>query len=122
MRFGHAAAAPQLRRRGLHAQVLSSRPSSLFTPSHLFLRLHIGLGAGKIGLVHVGGEVSLDEKRVEFLITGEPLAQVSACEHAALPGEVPSSLSQFNVALCHRCLGIYFSLRCELDLRAAALR
>ena len=51
------------------------------------LRLHIGLGAGKIGLVHVGGEVNLDERRVEFLITGEPLAQV----HLHLPSFFSSS-------------------------------
>jgi len=37
------------------------------------LRLHIGLGAGKISFVHVGGE----DNTLEFLITGHRLYQVS---------------------------------------------
>eukprot|EP01126_Amoeba_proteus_P038719 TRINITY_DN404_c0_g2_i2.p1 TRINITY_DN404_c0_g2~~TRINITY_DN404_c0_g2_i2.p1 ORF type:complete len:225 (-),score=51.67 TRINITY_DN404_c0_g2_i2:48-641(-) len=36
------------------------------------LRLHIGIGSGRLGFVHVGG---VNEK-MEFLITGEPLEQV----------------------------------------------
>lgn len=48
------------------------------------MSLHIGIGAGKLGLVHVGGE----NNRKEFLITGDPLNQTSLCEQAASPGEV----------------------------------
>jgi len=48
------------------------------------LRLHIGIGAGEIGGVHVGGV----SKRSEFFISGQVLEQVSACEKQAQPGEV----------------------------------
>ena len=48
------------------------------------LSLRVGLGAGEVFTVHVGGE----HGRWEFLIAGAPLIQVSAAEHAAQPGEV----------------------------------
>lgn len=47
------------------------------------LRLHIGIGAGPVSGIHVGGT----NNRVEFFISGEVLEQVSACEKQASPGE-----------------------------------
>eukprot|EP01129_Flabellula_baltica_P010764 TRINITY_DN4589_c0_g1_i1.p1 TRINITY_DN4589_c0_g1~~TRINITY_DN4589_c0_g1_i1.p1 ORF type:complete len:1503 (+),score=306.15 TRINITY_DN4589_c0_g1_i1:48-4556(+) len=48
------------------------------------LTLHIGIGAGNISGVHVGGV----KGRSEFILAGQPLDQVSECEKAALSGEV----------------------------------
>jgi hypothetical protein len=47
------------------------------------LRLHIGIGAGEVGGVHVGGV----NGKHEFFISGQVLEQVSACEKQAQPGE-----------------------------------
>jgi hypothetical protein len=43
-----------------------------FSVEGCVLRLHIGIGTGRLGFVHVGGV----KDRMEFLITGEPLEQV----------------------------------------------
>lgn len=48
------------------------------------LTLHIGVGAGEIWGIVVGGV----KNHMEFLIAGQPLEQVSLCEAAAKPGEV----------------------------------
>eukprot|EP01125_Pyxidicula_operculata_P003722 TRINITY_DN1498_c1_g1_i1.p1 TRINITY_DN1498_c1_g1~~TRINITY_DN1498_c1_g1_i1.p1 ORF type:complete len:1676 (-),score=371.59 TRINITY_DN1498_c1_g1_i1:567-5594(-) len=48
------------------------------------LTLHIGIGAGHVTGVHVGGV----NDRIEFILAGEPLDQVAACEKAAASGEV----------------------------------
>jgi class 3 adenylate cyclase len=48
------------------------------------LKLHIGIGAGRIAALHVGGVAD----RREFMIAGEPLDQVGSCEKQAEPGEV----------------------------------
>jgi adenylate cyclase 10 len=48
------------------------------------LTLHIGIGAGEINGLHVGGVAD----RLEFLIAGDPLDQASHCEAAAKSGEV----------------------------------
>lgn len=48
------------------------------------LTLHIGIGAGLIHGLHVGGVSS----RMEFLIAGPPLEQAAHCEEAAKSGEV----------------------------------
>ena len=47
------------------------------------LRLHIGMGAGEVGGVHVGGTMN----RSEFFISGQVLEQVSSCEKQATPGK-----------------------------------
>lgn len=48
------------------------------------LALRIGLGAGEVAAVHIGGVYG----RWEFVITGSPLKQVSQAESLAQPGEV----------------------------------
>jgi class 3 adenylate cyclase len=48
------------------------------------LTLHIGIGAGVIHGLHVGGI----SNRMEFLIAGAPLEQAAHCEEAAKSGEV----------------------------------
>lgn len=48
------------------------------------LRIHIGVGAGQIAGIHVGGI----RGRNEFFIAGKPLDQVGSCEAQAEPGEV----------------------------------
>lgn len=48
------------------------------------LSLRIGLGAGDVAAIHVGGVYG----RWEFVITGSPLNQVSQAEAEAQPGEV----------------------------------
>jgi len=48
------------------------------------LSLRIGLGAGNVAAMHVGGVYG----RWEFVITGSPLNQVSQAEAKAQPGEV----------------------------------
>ena len=45
------------------------------------LRLHIGIGAGQVSGVNVGGN------QVEFFVSGQVLEQVSSCEKQAAPGE-----------------------------------
>jgi class 3 adenylate cyclase len=55
-----------------------------FKVSEEVLTLHVGIGAGMISGIHVGGVGA----RIEFLIAGEPLNQVSECERLAQPGEV----------------------------------
>eukprot|EP01127_Copromyxa_protea_P016779 TRINITY_DN5057_c0_g1_i1.p1 TRINITY_DN5057_c0_g1~~TRINITY_DN5057_c0_g1_i1.p1 ORF type:complete len:1540 (-),score=346.83 TRINITY_DN5057_c0_g1_i1:24-3995(-) len=48
------------------------------------LKVHAGLGVGKLTGLHVGG---LDD-RIEYMIAGEALDQMSICEKLAAPGEV----------------------------------
>ena len=48
------------------------------------LRLHIGVGAGEVTGIHIGGT----NEKMEFFISGSVLDQVSSCEKQALPGEV----------------------------------
>ena len=48
------------------------------------LTLHSGVGAGELTGLFVGGV----SNRIEYLIDGEPLKQVSACEKDAESGQV----------------------------------
>ena len=48
------------------------------------LTLHSGVGAGELTGIYVGGVAN----RIEYLIDGKPLTQVSACEKDAASGEV----------------------------------
>ena len=52
--------------------------------TNCILRLHIGVGAGEIAGINVGG----NSNQVEFFISGQVLEQVSSCEKQAEPGEV----------------------------------
>ena len=78
--------------RGLGYSCLLASQCALAMQEHLhqydadgcLLTLHIGIGAGEIAGIVVGGVAN----RVEFLIAGEPMDQVAACEAAAKSGEV----------------------------------
>ncbi len=48
------------------------------------LSLHLGLGAGEVSTVHIGGVFG----RWEFVLTGAPLVQVSVAEQRAQSGQV----------------------------------
>jgi hypothetical protein len=47
------------------------------------LKLHIGIGAGPVSGVYIGGA----NNQTEFFISGQVLEQVSSCEKQAAPGE-----------------------------------
>lgn len=63
----------------------------------LKLTLHIGIGAGEVGGIYVGGAKDVDFadkdgktvglERIEYFISGDVLEQVSSCEKQAQPGE-----------------------------------
>ncbi len=71
------------------------------------LQVHIGLGAGTVVGMHVGG----GNDRCEYVIGGEPLQQITGAEHLAKAGEIVVSpqawklihndvrLSNFNAVL-----------------------
>lgn len=53
---------------------------------HVFqVRLHMGMGAGKLSMLHIGGE----ENRWEFLLIGEPLVTLGPAVGGASPDQVP---------------------------------
>lgn len=54
-----------------------------FDAEGIVIRLHIGISAGKLFCLHVGGEV-----RTEFAITGEALVEAATCQAVAKPGQV----------------------------------
>eukprot|EP01125_Pyxidicula_operculata_P011726 TRINITY_DN3840_c0_g1_i1.p1 TRINITY_DN3840_c0_g1~~TRINITY_DN3840_c0_g1_i1.p1 ORF type:complete len:2470 (+),score=543.28 TRINITY_DN3840_c0_g1_i1:39-7448(+) len=69
-----------------------------YTAEGCLLTLHSGIGAGGISGLHVGGV----NGRLEYLIAGEPLEQVSECEKRAQPGQVYISHDAWqNVRLTH---------------------
>ena len=78
--------------RGLGYSTLLASQCALAMQEHLhqyeadgcLLTLHIGIGAGEIAGIVVGGVAN----RMEFLIAGQPMDQVAACEAAAKSGEV----------------------------------
>src|SRR5262249_11087142 len=51
---------------------------------HGQLRLKVGIGAGEVVTVHVGGGYG----RWEVVVAGDPLGQMSAAVHHAQPGDV----------------------------------
>lgn len=78
--------------RGLGYSTLLASQCALAMQEHLhqyeadgcLLTLHIGIGAGEIAGIVVGGVAN----RMEFLIAGQAMDQVAACEAAAKSGEV----------------------------------
>ena len=53
------------------------------------LRMHIGIGAGEVTGIHIGGEMSsTGNQRIEFFISGSVLDQVTSCEKEAGAGEI----------------------------------
>lgn len=53
------------------------------------LRLHVGIGAGEVAGIYIGGEVnSVGIERAEFFIAGQVLEQVTSCVKEAGPGEI----------------------------------
>jgi class 3 adenylate cyclase/tetratricopeptide (TPR) repeat protein len=65
------------------------------------LSLRVGIGAGDIFAVHVGGMY----RRWEFLITGSPLVQVNQAEKQARPGDVVLSPRAWQLVQ-DRCTGL----------------
>jgi len=61
------------------------------------LSLHIGLGAGTVSAMHIGGVYG----RWQLLLSGAPLAQVSAAERQAEPGQVILSPEAWELASAH---------------------
>jgi class 3 adenylate cyclase len=68
-----------------------------YTVGSTTLRLHIGMGAGSITGIHVGGV----QGRLEFFIAGDPIRQVSECEVAAQPGEIFISPELYSILKKH---------------------
>ncbi len=66
----------------------------------LHLSLHVGLGAGDVFAASVGGVLG----RWEFVVAGDPLAQISAAERQAQPGQVVLSPQAWELVE-ERCLG-----------------
>ena len=55
----------------------------------IVLKLHMGVGAGRISSFIVGGHgPSLDEKKWEYFIAGEPIQQMSDAAEIATSGEL----------------------------------
>ena len=53
------------------------------------LSVKIGIGMGKVSVLHLGGVY----KRMEYIAVGEPLLEAFTAEHHATPGDVsPSDL------------------------------
>lgn len=67
---------------------------------HLNLSLRVAVGAGEILVATIGGILG----RWELLVAGDPLAQVSAIEHAARPGDVVLSAEAWELVQAH-CRG-----------------
>jgi len=65
-------------------ELLESMSSYEVEGTGCVLRLHIGVGAGEISGIHIGGT----NHQLEFFISGQVLEQVSSCEKIASPGEV----------------------------------
>ncbi|MCA9992712.1 MAG: AAA family ATPase [Anaerolineales bacterium] len=64
------------------------------------LSMQIGIGAGYVSAVHLGGVLD----RVEFLLSGSPLAQMSRAEELARPGQVVLSPEAWQL-IQHVCVG-----------------
>lgn len=52
------------------------------------LSVKIGIGMGKVSVLHLGGV----HKRMEYIAVGEPLLEAFTAEHHATPGDVRASL------------------------------
>lgn len=91
--------------RGLGYSCLLASQCALAMQEHLhqyeadgcLLTLHIGIGAGDISGMVVGGVAN----RMEFLIAGPPMDQVAACEAAAKSGEVYISYEAASLIKSH---------------------
>lgn len=66
------------------------------TPT-LHLRMRLGIGAGEVAAVHLGGVFG----RWEFFLTGEPLVQMSLAEGQAEPGQVLLSPAAWALVEAH---------------------
>jgi class 3 adenylate cyclase len=80
------------------------------------LQLHVGMGAGKVTGIHVGGV----QGRLEFFIAGHPIEQLSSCEEQALPGQVFISPELHKIVKKH-AIGEYVLTNFRLDAIAHPL-
>ncbi len=70
------------------------------TESGMRLSLHIGISAGEVLTAHIGGLFG----RWEFLVTGEPLVEMSLAERQAQPGQTILAPSAWKL-VADRCAG-----------------
>lgn len=68
------------------------------------LSVKIGIGMGKVSVLHLGGVY----KRMEYIAVGEPLLEAFTAEHHATPGDVSSLVLVFPVM----CLNGWPWVRC----------
>ncbi|MEI6043863.1 MAG: adenylate/guanylate cyclase domain-containing protein [Chloroflexota bacterium] len=86
---------------GLTVQAhLQQATFAVSTDQHPNLTLKIGIGAGEVFTMHVGGVWG----RWELLVAGDPLVQIGAAEHQARPGDVVLS-PQAWALVADECLG-----------------
>ena len=86
------------------------------------LSLHIGVGAGNVRVLQVGGEVPPDTKipRYEYVICGSPLDQVAIAEPLAAIGETVISpqawqyVDQFVGLVCFTAFAAFYALNYDL--------
>eukprot|EP00042_Codosiga_hollandica_P050953 m.618782 g.618782 ORF g.618782 m.618782 type:complete len:1572 (-) comp58191_c0_seq1:134-4849(-) len=60
---------------------------------HDSLRLHMGIGAGQLTCLHVGGVFS----RWEYVVSGPPMSQIAVAEPLAMPGETVISPEAYDM-------------------------
>src|SRR5262245_31747353 len=68
----------------VQAAMRGAAPETSPLGRHGQLRLKVGIGAGEVVTVHVGGVYG----RWEFVVAGDPLVQMSAAVHHAQPADV----------------------------------
>jgi class 3 adenylate cyclase len=57
------------------------------------LSVKLGIGVGKVAMVHVGGVLN----RIEYLAVGDPLAQAFHAEHSAVAGQIVLSAKAWDL-------------------------
>eukprot|EP00002_Diphylleia_rotans_P011525 TRINITY_DN2275_c0_g3_i3.p1 TRINITY_DN2275_c0_g3~~TRINITY_DN2275_c0_g3_i3.p1 ORF type:complete len:1744 (-),score=350.99 TRINITY_DN2275_c0_g3_i3:418-5649(-) len=85
---------------GLLSTDWSKLPGAVLNGQPVQLKVHIGLGAGEITSMHVGGVLS----RCEFVICGDALRQIAKAVDLAKPGQVVASTEGWGL-IKDRCRG-----------------
>lgn len=68
------------------------------------LSVKIGIGMGKVSVLHLGGVY----KRMEYIAVGDPLLEAFTAEHHATPGDVSPSGPGWSIGGCF-CPPAFFS-------------